>query len=175
MGPFILPITYNKETLVEFTIFFNSIIKERSRSQIIILIADYCFSNVTTQWVLKIFSLQSYFARKTKDHVWHDKWPLPIWGCSYNVTYWHNFNLPFKQALPHLNVLFQTIPCLLESKSEFHNFTIMVCKQKLWILTSSTWTKVFLGIQSIPSEIRVFKCKQASTTSRAKFQVLQKQ
>jgi hypothetical protein len=106
---------------------------------------------------LRIPSLQSCFARKAEDHVRHDKWPLPIWGCSYSITCWHNFNLPFKQALPHLNVPFQTIPCLLASKNEFHNFTMHGLQTKITSPHIIHLSKGFLGIQSIPSEIRVFQ------------------
>lgn len=113
----------------------------RSRRQITKSIADCCFARVTAQWGLRIPLLESCFARKTEDHVQDDKWPLPIWpwGC----TSWHNLNLPFKQALQHLNVPVQTITCLLQAKMNSMTSQGMVCKQKVQVLTSSTWAKVF--------------------------------
>jgi hypothetical protein len=127
----------------------------RSIRQITVSIADCCFARVTTQWGLRIPLLQSCFARKTEDHVQDDKWPLAIWlwGC----TCWHNFNLPFKQALQHLNVPVQTITCLLASKNEFHNFTRYALQTKITSPHIIHLGKGLPGIQSIPSEIRGFQ------------------
>ncbi len=134
----------------------------RSRRQITISIADCCFARVTTQWGLRIPLLQSCFARKTENRVQDDKWPLPIWpwGC----TCWHNFNLPFKQALQHLNVPVQTITCLLASKNEFHNFTRYGLQTEI---TSSTWAKVFQVYKAFHQRLGFFKCRQTRTTSVA--------
>jgi len=66
-----------------------------------------------------------------------------------------------------LNVPVQTITCLLASKNEFHDFT------RYGLQTESTSPHIIHlgkglpGIQSIPSEIRVFKCRQTRTTSVA--------
>ncbi len=132
---------------------FNSIIKVQKADTI--SIADCCFARVTTQWGLRIPLLQSCFARKTEDHVQDGKWPLPIWpwGC----TCWHNFNLPFKQALQHFNVPVQTITCLLASKNEFHNFTSYGLQTKITSPHIIHLGKGLPGIQSIPSQIRVFQ------------------
>jgi hypothetical protein len=72
----------------------------RSRRQVTMSIADCCcISRSATQWGLGLPLLQSCFVRKAEDHVRHDKWPLPIWGCSYSITCWQNINIPFKQTL----------------------------------------------------------------------------